>query len=286
MNAATPANAAAQAKPLVLCADDYAQGADTTAGILALARRQRLTATSAMVLSPRWPADAAPLRELRGQIDVGLHLDWTSDFARAAGHGLPLAAALRRALLGGFEPAAARVQIERQLDAFEAAWGTPPDHVDGHQHVQQLAGIREPLVELLARRYGPRGPWLRISRAPAGQQDAKARVMAWFGANALENIAENARLTKASALSGIYGFDGDQAAYAARMARWLAGSPAGTVLMCHPAHGQPGPQDAPDPIGAARRREYAHLASPQFQHQLDSAGIKLQRGSELYSLLS
>ena len=84
-------------KPLVLCADDYAADAGVTQGVLALVRRGRLTATSAMVLSPQWREDAAPLRELRDQCDVGLHLDFTSDFARAAGHGLPLGAAMRRA---------------------------------------------------------------------------------------------------------------------------------------------------------------------------------------------
>jgi len=46
--------------PLVLCADDYAVHAPASAGILELARRQRLSATSVMVLSPRWAEDAAP----------------------------------------------------------------------------------------------------------------------------------------------------------------------------------------------------------------------------------
>ena len=90
-------------KSLVLCADDYAQHAGVTQAVLALATQGRLGATSAMVLSPRWREDAAPLRELRDRIDVGLHLDFTSDFAIDAGHGLPLGAAMRRALWGGFD---------------------------------------------------------------------------------------------------------------------------------------------------------------------------------------
>ena len=91
----------------------------------------RISATSAMVLSPRWAADAPLLQDLRGQLDVGLHLDWTSDFAVAAGYGLSLGRAMAKALMGGFNRDAARVVIERQLDAFEAAWKAPPDHVDG-----------------------------------------------------------------------------------------------------------------------------------------------------------
>ena len=271
----------AEGKPLVLCADDYAQHAGVTRAVLALAAQGRLTATSAMVLSPRWREDAAPLREWREQLDVGLHLDFTSDFAVAAGHGLSLGAAMRRALLGGFDPADARVVIERQLDAFEAAWGAPPDHVDGHQHVQQFAGIRTPLVQVLVRRYGARPPWLRVSRGRASQRTLKSWVIASLGAGALEKIAAHARIPCASALSGIYDFTGDEAGYAHRMAGWLAGSPAGTLLMCHPG-AAPEAADGPDPIAAARAWEFAHFASAAFAAQCATAGVRLVRGSILY----
>ena len=270
-------------RPVVLCADDYACSAGVSEAVRRLALGGRLTATSAMVLAPRWPEDAAPLRELRGRLDVGLHLDFTSEFAVAAGHGLPLGAAMRRALLGGFDRAAARAVIERQLDAFEAAWQAPPDHVDGHQHVQQFAGIREPLVELLARRYGPRAPWLRVSRAPAGLRDLKSRVIGWMGANALESIAAGDRLPRAKWLSGIYDFSGGEAGYARHMATWLARAPAGTVLMCHPALPQTVGSEGGDAIAAARAWEYAHLASPAFAAQCASAGVQLQRGRDLYT---
>ena len=138
-------------KQLILCADDFAANASASRGIAALAGAGRISATSVMVLSPRWAGDAALLQAMRGQIDVGLHLDWTSAFARTAGHGVSLASAMRQAVLGGFDRVAARAVIERQLDAFEAVWKSPPDHIDGHQHVQQFAGIREALVAAVQR---------------------------------------------------------------------------------------------------------------------------------------
>lgn len=88
-------------KPLVMCADDFACNAAASDGIAALAEHGRLTATSAMVLSPRWPEDVPRLRDVRHRIDVGLHLDWTSPFAVAAGHGCGLAVAMARSVLGG-----------------------------------------------------------------------------------------------------------------------------------------------------------------------------------------
>jgi hypothetical protein len=86
---------------VIVCADDFALNQSASIGIAKLAVLKRISATSAMVLSPRWAQDVALLQDVRGQIDVGLHLDWTSDFAIAAGHGMPLGAAMRRALLGG-----------------------------------------------------------------------------------------------------------------------------------------------------------------------------------------
>lgn len=280
MTSPTPTQAP---KPLVLCADDYAQDARVSRAILDLARQGRLAATSAMVLSPRWPGDAAPLAELRGQIDVGLHLDWTSPYAQAAGHGLALSAAMRRALLGGFERGGARVAIERQLDAFEARWRAAPDHVDGHQHVQQFAGIREPLVELLARRYGTHAPWLRLSRTPPGQRDLKSRVIAWMGAGTLATLAAQSGIACARRLSGVYDFTGGAPRYARLMARWLKTSPAATVLMCHPGTDEPDGAAPPDPIAPARAAEWRYLASPAFADALADARVVLARGSALYT---
>lgn len=287
-------------KGLILCADDFAVNASASAGIAKLAAMGRISATSVMVLSPRWPRDVALLQSLRGRIDVGLHLDWTSDFALAAGHGLSLGAAMRKALLGGFDPSAARVVIERQLDAFEAQWQAPPDYVDGHQHVQQFAGIRQALVQVLSSRYGggghrresrsdegqdglkPSMPYLRISRAPASAADLKSRVIAAMGASALEKIAVDAYLTVATALLGIYDFAGDQFRYGRLMQGWLRDAPAGSIIMCHPAQAA----EPDDVIGVARAEEFAYLSGPDFSQALAQAGVQLVRGVALAGLRS
>lgn len=264
---------------VIVCADDFALNQSASIGIAKLAVLKRIRATSAMVLSPRWAQDVALLQDVRGQIDVGLHLDWTSDFAIAAGHGMPLGAAMRRALLGGFDAVQARVVIERQLDLFEAHWQAHPDFVDGHQHVQQFVGIREALVAVLARRYGAQAvkPYLRISRAPPGMADLKSRVIAGMGANALESIATSAIFIRARGLFGIYNFEGGPQRYAELMARWLARAPAGSILMCHPAQAaEPG-----DEIGIARAQEFAYLASSAFADALQHAHVTVVRGREV-----
>ncbi|MFT6589860.1 MAG: putative glycoside hydrolase/deacetylase ChbG (UPF0249 family) [Rhodoferax sp.] len=272
-------------KGVILCADDFAVHAGASRGIAELALLGRLSATSVMVLSPRWTQDVALLQDLRDRIDVGLHLDWTSDFALDAGHGCSLSAAMRQAALGGFEPVAARRVIERQLDAFEAQWQAPPDYVDGHQHVQQFAGIRQALVQALVARYGApasgvRLPYLRISRAPPGSADLKSRVISAMGAQALERLAAQAGIAVASTLSGVYNFAGTPARYVELMAGWLAGAPAGSIIMCHPACAT----EPVDAIGAARLREFSYLRSAEFAAALVQSQVRLARGAEALCL--
>ena len=265
---------------MVLCADDFAESAPISEGIVALASAGRLSAASAMTLSPRWRQDAALLAPLRARIDVGLHLDWTSPFALQAGHGLPLGRAMAQATWGRLRGTVVRDVIARQLDAFEDVWQAPPDHVDGHQHVHQFPGIRQALLNAIVRRYpAAQRPYLRLSRAPQGQASLKSRIIALWGAAALAQEARQAGIPCASALSGIYDFQADEATYAAHMDRWLSTATAGLLLMCHPAtDALPG-----DPIGPARVVEQRYLASPQFTQALQTHGMVLSRGRTLYA---
>jgi predicted glycoside hydrolase/deacetylase ChbG (UPF0249 family) len=109
-----------------------------------------------MSLSPRWAEDVAALREVRDRLDVGLHLDWTSPFAIDAGHGGGLGAVMARSALHLYRQSEVEIEIERQLDAFELHWQATPDHIDGHQHIQQFPVIRDALAKVLLRRYGAR----------------------------------------------------------------------------------------------------------------------------------
>lgn len=266
-------------KRVVLCADDYALNAPVSEAIVHLARAQRLSATSVMVLSPRWQDDAPVLRELRGTIDVGVHLDWTSAFAQQAGHGRSLGAVMWQSLRGALQPQMVREVVLRQLDAFEQHWHAPPDHVDGHQHVQQFSGVREVLLDVLQARYGAlaQRPWLRVSKV--AQSDLKSRIITWMGATPLLQWAQQHQWPVASPLSGAYAFEGDVAAYAKRMQTWLHQLPLASatdvvpIIMCHPAlHAQPD-----DAIGAARAREYQYLHSPDFGVHLQRSGVQLCR---------
>lgn len=252
-------------EPIIVCADDFALDSGVSTAIVQLAEQARLSATSAMSLSPHWPEHAQWLKPLSAHIDVGLHLDWTSPFAVSAGHGSRLSVLMQRTLMRQIDRQQAQAVIEAQLDRFEAGWGAAPSHVDGHQHIHQFPIIREALIQTLTARY-PEGlrPWLRISRPLAPGWDIKSWVIRGMGARALQQQAQQAGLQHSSWLTGIYDFSGDHANYENRMNTWLAQTHGhqGVVLMCHPGHDVGNTGDA---IRAARSREFGFLSSAAFQ---------------------
>ncbi len=248
-------------------------------GIINLARLGRLTATSAMTLSPRWELDAAALRDSDTQLDVGLHLDWTSPFAVAKGHGLSLKRGVLIAALGGYNKIKARVVIEEQLDAFEQVWKATPSHIDGHQHVHQFRGIREALTDVLRNRYGhmPKSqrPYLRVSDDPSDRFNFKSKFIASLNANAIKYIATQADIETARGLFGVYNFSGGEFVYAKKMAMWLSEVSDGCIVMCHPAQGDLDMDDVDDSILKARHWEYSYLASDAFAQTLTNSKISL-----------
>ncbi len=279
LNADRTDTAGTAPRPVVLCADDYAVHAAASEGILDLARQRRLGATSVMVLSPRWPVDAVPLRDVRGHLDVGLHLDFTSSMAFDAGWGRSLGGMMARTLwpLGASLRQQWREAIERQCDAFEQHWQHAPNHVDGHQHVQQFAGLRDLLLGVLTRRYALQRPWLRVSQV--AQPGLKAAIITSWGAQPWSHQLRSAGWRGLTPLRGAYDFTGGREAYARRMREWLTQARVdGGVIMCHPAR-RVEPDDA---IGAARVWEYDYLASDALAHDLSAAGVFVARGGALH----
>jgi predicted glycoside hydrolase/deacetylase ChbG (UPF0249 family) len=266
-----------QIKEVVLCADDYALNAPVSQGIVALAVLGRLSATSVMSLSPRWAEDVMALRDVRERLDVGVHLDWTSSFAIDAGHGSGLGVVMARAAFRLYNQKSIEDEIERQLDAFEAQWQAAPDHIDGHQHVQQFAVFRHALAQVLTRRYGheTQRPWLRVSQV--AQPGLKAKVISAMGSQGLQQWAQSNGWPTVGPLLGAYGFDGSMDDYARHMQGWLDNLPHDkpAIIMCHPAVSA----QADDEIGTARKREFAYLAGHDFVQHMFDAGVRLVRGS-------
>lgn len=274
------------AAPLTLCADDYGLTAGIGRGIRRLVEAGRLSATSCMVTGPLWAEEAARLREHDGRIDIGLHLTLTDQEPAGAapllapgGRLRPLREVwklLRRAPAARAE---AREQLARQLDAFTAAIGRPPDHIDGHQHVHLLPGAREAVLDGAAAIAASRAIWLRSCVEPRHWilrrrlAVAKALLLTQLGGR-LQQEAQARGLAVNDSFRGVSDFR--TAAVGAEFRRCLAGPGRRPLMMCHP--GEVDERLARIETLVERRAvELAWLASDGFAADLAARGIVLTR---------
>lgn len=272
---------------IIICGDDYGLSRGVNEAILSLLGSSRLSATSCMTLFPEWVEDAKRLKPFLDTSDVGLHLTLT-DFEPLG--RMPVLAAqgrlpsLKSLIMGcnfrRWDPAEISQEIERQLDAFEEAFGRPPSHLDGHQHIHLLPQIREPVLDLFERRLKGSGTYVRncgdSSRniLARGSATGKAFTLNLLGAR-FHSKAKRAGLTMNKNLTGLYDFRGDSP-YSDLFPRFLIGAGNNTMLLCHP-----GEVDSTlrrrDHLREPREAELAFFKSDQFLELMQQAGLETGR---------
>ncbi|RXZ34099.1 ChbG/HpnK family deacetylase [Oxalobacteraceae bacterium CAVE-383] len=264
--------------PIALCADDYAQNQAIDDGILHLLSERRLSAVSCFSNSPRWLQRSAPaLREAAGDAagaaaaaaDIGLHFNLTEDFGAAAGAPYRLRGLILRSLFTRLDSKSLRQRLNAQLDAFEAGYGRPPAFIDGHQHVHQLPGVRQVLLQVLGARYGDVPVWVRNTVPASAAWRGKPLVLKLLGGAMTATALRGLGIPSNRGFAGVYGFD--RADYAACFAEWLQAAAPGMLIMCHPAAAV----GDGDEIAAQRPVEYHFLRSPEFLAMLEGAGVRL-----------
>lgn len=280
--------------PFILCADDYALAPGVSRAIIELIAAGRLSATGCMTLSPDWPEHAQWLKPWAGRADIGLHLTLTDQAPLApmptlapAGRlpslGALMAASWRGRLRRPDHAAEIATEIVRQIDAFEAAFGRPPDFIDGHQHVHLLSGIREHVLDAAYRRLG-RHAYVRSCAEPPGAVLArgvavpKTLLIAALG-RPFARAARAAGLRTNARFRGVYDF-ATREPVASLFARFLSGDDDGLLVMCHPGFVDADLR-ARDPLTDRRREEHAFLAGDAFPALLARLGRRVARYAEL-----
>lgn len=280
--------------PIVVCADDYGLAPGVCDGIEALIAQGRLSATSCMTGCPSWTERAAGLRALVADhpADIGLHLTLT-DQAPLAGNALagdalggaggalpPIGRLIALAHARRLPAAALASEIRAQLDAFEDAYGAPPDFVDGHQHCHQLPQVRDALLAELSRRGLAGRAYVRSCREPLGALLSrriavpKAVIVGAIGGR-FPALAERAGFASNDSFRGIYDFT-DRVPYRALFRSFLRGPGRRVLIHCHPGRVDAVLQAA-DPLTAPRDWELAYLGSAACADDLAEAGVRVAR---------
>jgi predicted glycoside hydrolase/deacetylase ChbG (UPF0249 family) len=271
---------------VTLCADDYGLAPGVSRAIRELIAMGRLHATGCMAGSKFWPAEAAALKELQGHADIGIHLTLTQQRPLGAMPGLApdgrlpeVGALIKRALARRLDGPEVAAELERQFDSFEAAFGRPPDFIDGHHHVHQLPVVRDAVLELWRRRMGGRG-WIRCCWEPPaavvarGIDVARALVISELGRGLRRRLVAQG-VPHNRSFRGVYDLT-DRIPYDRLLRAFTDRPPPATLVMCHPGVVDDALRAA-DSLTDRREAEYRTLDSEACGREFAARGIRLAR---------
>jgi predicted glycoside hydrolase/deacetylase ChbG (UPF0249 family) len=235
---------------LVIIADDYGIGPETSRGILELAARNLITGAVLLVNSPYAEEAVRAWRRSGCRLEMGWHPCLTLDGPCAPpsriphllgpdGRLLPLRQFLARLYLHQICPQQIEIELHAQYDRFLELVGHAPTIVNSHQHISLFPPVGSILRRVLKARGTPlpylrrvQEPWLMLGRIPGarrkrtlltllGRMEARHQVYDGFpGNDSLAGITDPPYVNDP-------GF----------FARWLALVPGRIVeLVCHPGH--------------------------------------------------
>ena len=275
-----------------LCADDYGMSPGVNRGIRDLICKQRINATSVMMVGHAIDRDevSALSDAVAANPDcaIGLHATLTAPFSPLTMHYhplhggifLPLGRKLRSTLLRRHDRAIIATELTAQLEAFAERFGRLPDYVDGHQHVQLFPQVRDAFVQVV-KTLAPNA-WVRqCGRAqPLAQRLGSPKPLLLDALSApFRKRAAHAGLAFNPGFAGAYDF-ARETDFETLMIAFLDGLPDRGLVMCHPGF----VDDvliSLDPFTDQREREHAFLASDRFPAVLAAHNVTLLRRGDL-----
>jgi predicted glycoside hydrolase/deacetylase ChbG (UPF0249 family) len=277
---------------LVVIADDYGIGPETSRGILELAQRGLITATVLLSNSPHAEAAVRDWRRTGAPMGLGWHPCLTMDPPAAPASQVPsligpngclwpLGRFLTQLYLHQICPRQIEIELIAQYNRFLELVGSPPAIVNSHQHVGLFPPVGAILRRILTERCPERPyfrrvqePWSMLARIPGARK--KRTLLNTLGR------AESWRQRQAGFpgndwLAGIT--DPFWVKDPAFFTRWLARIPGRIVeLACHPGHLDPTlvGRDCEPHDGLAQRRvdELHLLLQPSFPEACRRAGFR------------
>jgi predicted glycoside hydrolase/deacetylase ChbG (UPF0249 family) len=269
-----------------LCADDYGLAEGVNRAVRDLISRNRLNATSVMVVGPAiGRAEVAALQEAAKaspRCAIGLHTTLTAPFRPLTMHFRPLNGGLflpfpnllRSGVLRRLDADLIEDEVLAQLAAFKELFGRAPDFVDGHQHAQLFPQVRDGFLRAV--KEAAPGAWVRQGgrRRPIAKRlgAPKALVLDVLSAQFRKRCAD-AGIVFNPAFAGAYDFS-KAPDFGTLMAEFLEGLPDDGLVMCHPGFVDETLQGL-DPLTTQREAEHAYLAGDQFPALLAANKVTL-----------
>jgi predicted glycoside hydrolase/deacetylase ChbG (UPF0249 family) len=290
-------------RSLLVIADDFGIGPETSRGILDLAALGRVTGTVLLVNSPHAEQAMQAWRAADRPLEVGWHPCLTLDrpllppqqvptLVDDQGNFLSLGRFLYRAKFGQIDPTHIDKELRAQLERFVALHGAAPRLVNFHHHLHVFSPVDRVLLQILAE-LEPR-PYLRrvtehpavLYRVPGGR--LKRVFLSWHGwrfgaALTAAKLPTNDTLAGISTPQSV--LDPDY------LVRWLDFVKGEIVeLTCHPGHrdetliGRDCTAD--DGRVEARVAEFERLRAASFSEACRQAGLVITKPAEIVARVS
>ena len=280
------------ARRLIVHADDFGLSERVNEGIVDVHRDGVLTSTSVIASGPAFE-HAIALSRATPTLDIGVHLTLVEEEPVAAANVIPTlldsngrfycdaGTFMKRYLLG----AISIDEIGRELDAQIGkviAHGVKVTHVDGHQHLHMVPGIRR-IVGGLARKYAIpsiRYPKETLQLYMLHERESLVRVPQLLVLNTFCTFARTADAKRPDHFCGFF--------YGGRLTkdnlmRTLRHLPSSgtSELMCHPGLSDPDSRYAH--WGYHWKDEHDALIDPEVKDYLNGNGIRLISYADLYT---
>ncbi len=284
---------------LLITADDFGVGPETTRGILDAALCGVVTSSVVLVNSP-YAEDAVRVWEsLARPVELGWHPcltldspvlppDWVPSLVEPDGRFHSLGRFMRLAMLGRISSVEVRAELKAQYARFVELVGRPPANVNAHHHIHVFRVVGEALSHVLADQ-NPR-PFFRrvvesrrtLRKVPGARP--KRTFLALQGRAAARRQARSG-IPGNDTLLGVT--DPQYVSDPEFFKRWLAAARGQHVeLACHPGHPDPtlaGRDD--DPLNR-RPHELELLLTPEFQSAVRAAGFELVTATDMATALT
>lgn len=266
---------------LIFNSDDYGRTPEISRGIRECHLRGLVTSTTAMMNMPSAAADLRLALAQTPNLGLGVHLVLTAgrpllppaqvaSLVDPGGEFLKLGTLIARA--ESLQAAEAKAEWRAQIDAFMAATGQRPTHLDSHHHSSYITpGLLQSMLEL-AREYQLA---LRLPVSGRGQttlngipghleaalRQASPRLLAQFQPRHPDAFFDT-----------FY----DEGATRAELGRILASLPAEGVfeIMCHPGYVDEA-FARESSYAWQRQQELEILTDPQVRAEMDRRGVQL-----------
>lgn len=284
---------------LVVIADDYGIGPETSRGILELAARNLVTGTVLLVNSPYAQDAVRSWRQSGSGLEMGWHPCLTLDAPCAPasrvptllgsdGRLLPLRRFLARLYLQQICPRQIEAELHAQYDRFLELVGHAPAVVNAHQHVSLFPPVGSILRRVLRERGTPlpylrrvQEPWSMLGCIPGARK--KRTLLTLLGRIETRHQVRD-RFPGNDWLAGIT--DPPWVSDPGFFARWLALVPGRIVeLACHPGRRDSTliGRDCTEHDGLVQRRvdELRLLQQPNFLEVCRQAGFTLVSPTQL-----